>query len=262
MRMVVTGAASGIGRAVAFLAAAEGADLFLVDRSSAVHEVAAGLRDAAPGRIASVVADLSEPDEIPGLVAAGAEHLGGLDALVSNAGINPPGSLLDTDVETFDRVFAVNTRPAWLLARAAHSLLAQSRGAIVATASISATQPTPGLGAYAASKAALLMLIRQLAVEWGPDGIRCNCVSPGPTMSGMTAPAFGGDTEEKRRNRARREAAVPIRRIGESEDVARAILFLASPESRQITGANLLVDGGLSQALMPATGGGSGYRAG
>ena len=255
MRVVITGAASGIGRAAAeqLAAAASGHRLLLTDRD------AAGLRtvtDAIGPEAAACVADLGSPDCGDRIVAAALAHMGGIDAVVSNAGIIAAGALVDLEPSDFDRIYAINTRATWALAKAAHPHLAASRGAFVATASMSASQPTPGLGFYSSSKAALLMLIRQFALEWGKDGIRCNTVSPGPTATPMTAAGYSDPAR-----RAQREAMIPLGKLGLAEDVANAILFLIGPQAAHITGIDILVDGGMSQNLMPATGGGTGQKA-
>lgn len=255
MRIIITGAASGIGRSCAELLAfgkeIEGTHkMLLADRDAkGLEAVTAAIGPSA----ASVVVDLSEPDSGDRMVAAAVAHMGGIDAVVSNAGIITGGSLTALEIADFDRVFAINTRATWLLAKAAHPYLKASRGAFVATASISATQPTPALGFYSASKSALLMLVRQMSVEWGPDGIRCNTVSPGPTYTPMTAAGYAD-----RARRDQREANIALRKLGQAEDVANAILFLASPAAGHISGIDVLVDGGMSNMLMPATGGGTG----
>lgn len=255
MRVVITGAASGIGRAVAeMLSAADaGHRLLLTDRD------ADGLRavtDALGAAAAGCVADLASPECGERIVAEALTHMGGIDAVVSNAGIIAAGALADLTADDFDRIYAINTRATWALAKAAHPHLSESRGAFVATASMSASQPTPGLGFYSSSKAALLMLVRQLALEWGRDGIRCNTVSPGPTFTPMTEAGYSDPTR-----RAQRESMIPLGKLGMAEDVANAILFLIGPQAAHITGIDILVDGGMSQNLMPATGGGTGQKA-
>ncbi|GAC1577176.1 MAG: SDR family oxidoreductase [Novosphingobium sp.] len=257
MRVIVTGAASGIGRAVAELLAAGDLlagphQLLLSDRDGAgLNAVIGSIGPAA----AACVADLSTLDCGDTIIAAALAHMGGLDAVVSNAGISAGGALVDLAADDFDRVFAINARASWALAKAAHPHLAASRGAFVATASMSATQPTPGLGFYSSSKAALLMLVRQLALEWGADGIRCNTVSPGPTYTAMTKAGYDDPAR-----RAHREAMIPLGKLGLPEDVAQAILFLIGPHASHITGIDIVVDGGMSNNLMPATGGGTGQK--
>jgi NAD(P)-dependent dehydrogenase (short-subunit alcohol dehydrogenase family) len=234
-------------------AADESNQLLLTDRDSeGLGRVAAAIG----ARAGTCLADVSSPDCGEAIVAAALAHMGGIDAVVSNAGIIAGAALVDQTTELFDRIYAINVRAAWLLAQAAHPHLAASRGAFVATASMSASQPTPGLGFYSSSKAALLMLVRQLALEWGPDGIRCNTVSPGPTYTPMTQAGYA-DTDR----RAAREAMIPLRKLGMAEDVANTILFLIGPGAGHITGIDILVDGGMSNNLMPATGGGTGQQA-
>jgi NAD(P)-dependent dehydrogenase (short-subunit alcohol dehydrogenase family) len=258
MRVVITGAASGIGRAVAEQLAAgthiSGAhQLLLTDRdANGLKAVADGIGPSA----ATCVVDLSAPDCGDLIISAATAHMGGVDAVVSNAGIIAAGTLVDLSASDFDRIYAVNTRATWALAKAVHPHLAASKGAFIATASMSATQATPGLGFYSSSKAALVMLIRQLALEWGKDGIRCNTVSPGPTYTPMTRAGYDdGD------RRAQRESMIPLGKLGMAEDVANVILFLISPLAGHVTGIDILVDGGMSNNLMPATGGGTGQHA-
>jgi NAD(P)-dependent dehydrogenase (short-subunit alcohol dehydrogenase family) len=262
MKMIITGAANGIGRAVASLAAKsnDACELFLIDRDAEGLDSTAHEAEAMGCRVIPFTADLSKPDACVDSIRSALFALGGIDALISNAGIVRSAPLSELDVETFDLLFQTNTRPTWLLGKAAYPALKQSRGCIVATASIAGEHATPPLATYSASKAALIMLVRQMAIEWGPDGIRCNCVSPGPTYTRLTEGAFNDEDDPAQlRNRLRREAAVPLRKLGQPDEVAEAILFLASSKASHITGIDMAVDGGLTIALMPATGGGQGH---
>jgi NAD(P)-dependent dehydrogenase (short-subunit alcohol dehydrogenase family) len=259
MKAIVTGAASGIGRATALRLVQDAvkrtdgtAEVLLVDlQADRLAETAALIGEA--GGVAYIaVANLTDPESINRVIQAAQDVFGGvsasLDVLVSNAGIIERGTLLETTADAFDRAFAINTRATFLLACAAHPMLARARGCIVATASISAIEPTPPLGGYSASKAALVMLVRQMSVEWGPDGIRCNCISPGSTHTGMT--------DVRYRDPSLREAAAqrnPSRMVGSPANQAAAIAFLASPDAAYINGANLVVDGGLQNMLMVAS---------
>jgi NAD(P)-dependent dehydrogenase (short-subunit alcohol dehydrogenase family) len=126
------------------------------------------------------------------------------------------------------------------------------------TTSISGHFPTPRAGAYSTSKAALLMLVKQLALEWGPDGIRVNCVSPGPVDTAMTFRSFGDpDDPLARERRQYRESLAPLRKLGQPQEVAEAVVFLAGPGASHIAGAELTVDGGASLATMPGSHGSS-----
>jgi len=257
MRFIITGAASGIGRACTELLAKGDAiagvhQMLLVDRDADnLKAVADGIGiDAAAAAI-----DLSLPECGDRVVAAALSHMDGIDAIISNAGIILGGALTTSTVDAFDVMYAINTRATWLIGKAAHPHLAKSRGAFIATASMSATAPTPALGFYSSSKAALLMLMRQFAIEWGPDHIRCNTVSPGPTYTPMTKAGYDDQARRKQR-----EAMIPLGKLGTAEEVAQVILFLCSPAASHINGTDILVDGGMSNMLMPATGGGAGQQ--
>jgi len=256
MRAIITGAASGIGRATAFRLARDSvlrdqqpARLLLVDISKDGLAEATSLLRAEGAQADIFVGDLCDPSVAAAVVDAAHRAFGGLDALISNAGAIMRSSLLELSTADYERSFALNTRATWLLAKAAHPLLAHSRGCVVATASISAHEPTPPLGAYSASKAALIMLVRQMALEWGPSGIRCNTVSPGSTHTGMTDARYADPAQ--RMAAAQRN---PLRAVGSPENQAAAIAFLVGPDAAYITGIDLLVDGGLATMLMPASG--------
>ncbi|MCK9202488.1 MAG: SDR family oxidoreductase [Gallionella sp.] len=257
MKSIVTGAASGIGQAVAQLlaqpTAGEPAQLVLVDRNGdGLEAIAANLRQMG-AQIVTEVVDLADVTSAERVVERARTEFGGLDALVSNAGLLKPGPLAELSLQDYEYVFAVNTRATWLLCKAAYPMLRTSHGSVVATASIASENPTPPQGAYSASKAALVMLIEQMAVEWGPDGIRCNCVSPGSTLTGITERVYANPTERNRRTNS-----IALRRLGMPNDIANAIVFLLSPQSSFITGVNLVVDGGANCMLMQLSGAGTG----
>lgn len=251
MRVLLTGAARGIGRAMAERLARDSierhgapARMVLADlHSDELEQLATELR-AGGAEVIALTADLSDP-LTPARLAQAASAFGGLDAVVSNAGFAIPSPLLSARLEDWDKVFAVHVRAAWLLGQAAHPLLKAARGCIVLTTSISGTHPTAPLSAYSPSKAAALMLVKQMALEWGPDGIRANALSPGITETPGTAPVYADP-----QSRAQREARVPLRRIAQAEDMANALSFLVGPDAGYVNGTELLVDGGLSTGLM------------
>ena len=248
MRVLVTGAASGIGRATCLRLARDGkaegspARIAAVDLASAAGldgvaaELAALGAEALPLR-----ADMSTADGPAQAVSQAVARFGGLDGLVSNAGINRPGALMEYALEDWDRVFAVNTRATWLLAKAAHQALKASRGAIVAIASMSGSNAHANLGAYGPSKAAVIMLVRVLAQELGRDGIRVNSVSPGMVRTGMTERVYADG-----RVAAERDALVPLGRVAAPEDMADVVAFLLDPDARYVNGHDLVVDGGVT----------------
>jgi NAD(P)-dependent dehydrogenase (short-subunit alcohol dehydrogenase family) len=248
MRVLVTGAASGIGRAtvlrVARDAQARGTKAMVaavdIGPSAGLDGVVEALRKLGAEAL-PLHGDLAAPD-VPGRVVDEAvQRFGGLDGLVSNAGINRPGSLLTYDVRDWDQIFAVNTRATWLLAKAAHAALKAAHGAIVATGSMSGSNPHANLGAYGPSKAAVIMLVQVLAQEFAPDGIRVNAVSPGMVRTGMTEPVYRDP-----KLAAERDALVPVGRVATPDDIADVIAFLLGPDARYVNGHDLVVDGGIS----------------
>jgi len=186
-------------------------------------------------------ADMSS-SEAPGrAVSEAVTSFGGLDGIVSNAGINRPGALMEYAVADWDAMFAVNTRATWLLAKAAYAALKASHGAIVAIASMSGSNAHANLGAYGPSKAAVIMLVKVLAQELGRDGVRVNSVSPGMVRTGMTAKVYADQ-----RVAADRDALVPLGRVATPEDMADVVAFLLGPDARYINGHDLVVDGGVA----------------
>jgi NAD(P)-dependent dehydrogenase (short-subunit alcohol dehydrogenase family) len=252
MRVLVTGAASGIGRATCLRlgrddrARGEAARIAAVDLgpSPALDELVGELRGLGAEALA-LHGDMGQADAPARVVGQAVERFGGLDGLVSNAGVNRPGTLVEYSVEDWDRLFAVNTRATWLLAQAAYPALRASRGAIVAVASMSGVYPHANLGAYGPSKAAAIMLVQVLAQELGRDGIRVNALSPGMVRTGMTAKVYADPGVA-----AERAALVPLGRVAAPEDMADVIAFLLGPDARYVNGHNLITDGGVTGNLL------------
>ena len=249
MRVLVTGAASGIGRATCVRVARDGrerAQIAAVDLalSPALDGVAKELR-ALGADVLTLAGDMATADAPARVVEAALARFGGLDALVSNAGINRPGALASYSLDDWDRLFAVNVRATWLLAKAAYPALASSRGAIVITASMSGSQAHANLGAYGPSKAAVIMLGQVLAQEFGRDGIRVNSVSPGMVRTAMTEAVYADA-----RLLAEREALVPLGRVAAPDDIADVVAFLLGPDARYVNGHDLVVDGGVTGNLL------------
>lgn len=252
MRVLVTGAASGIGRATCLRLArdaqarGQAGKIAAVDVevSPALETLGADLRSLGAD-VLLLAGDMGTTDAPGRVVREAVEHFDGLDGLVSNAGVNRPGPLLSYAVEDWDRLFAVNTRATFLLAQAAHPALAASRGAIVAVGSMSGSNAHAGLGAYAPSKAAVIMLARVLAQEFGRDGIRVNTVSPGMVRTGMTAAVY-----EDAEVAAARDALVPLGRVAQADDIADVIAFLLGDDARYVSGHDLVVDGGVTGSFL------------
>ncbi len=253
LRAIVTGAARGIGRAMVQRLAKDAlqrhgrpAALVIADlHADELEALAAELR-AGGATVVVCAGDIADAGE-PSRLAHAASAFGGLDAVVSNAGMAIPASLLDAKLADWDRSFAIHVRAAWLLGQATYALLVAARGCFVITTSVSGSHASPPLAAYSPSKAAALMLMRQMAVEWGPDGIRVNALSPGLTITPGTATAYARPGAL-----AQREARIPLRRVAQPEDIAAALSFLVGPDAAYVHGVDLVVDGGLVHTLMPS----------
>ena len=247
MRVVITGASRGIGRATALKLAADGAEaLTLCDVAylDELEALAANLRTSGC-KVRTLRADMARPNEPARVIASAVKAMGGISGVVGNAGIAAPARLVDLDVPTWDRIFDINLRVNWLLAKAAHPYLKKSNGSIVMLASMAGVMPQLPTGAYSPAKAALIMLTEMMAMEWAPDGIRANSVCPGFVHTSMTDAIYS--KPGLARDRAR---LVPLGRVAKPGDIADAIAFLLGPEASYITGQSLLVDGGLTRSIL------------
>jgi glucose 1-dehydrogenase len=247
MRVVITGASRGIGRATALKLAADGAEAMTLCDVAYLDELealAADLRTSGC-KVRTLKADMAKPAAPARVIAVAAKAMGGIDAIVGNAGIAAPARLVDLDLATWNRVFDINLRANWLLAKAAHPHLKRSKGSIVMLASMAGKVPQLPTGAYSPAKAALIMLTEMMAQEWAPDGIRANSVCPGFVHTSMTDAIYSKPALARGRARL-----VPLGRVARPSDIADAIAFLLSPQASYITGQSLLVDGGLVQSIL------------
>lgn len=252
MRALVSGGTSGIGAAtslrLAEAALARGSRPMIAvcghEPSRLQEEIVSSIQSMG-GTAIALSGNLGDPDVPARMVEATVEQFGGLDALVSNAGIANPVALNELSVEDWDGMFSVNVRGAWLLAKASFEHLAASQGAACFTSSQSGQVPHAGSGAYSPSKAALTLLAQTLALEWADDGIRVNVVSPGMTRTRMTEKMY-----EDPQIKQERERIIPLHRIADPMEIANVIEFLVGPLSTYITGQDVCVDGGFTKSIL------------
>jgi len=246
---LITGAASGMGRTAAKLFAAEGAKVVIADVTARTGEEAAQEITSAGGEAVFVRADVSKAADAELMIRSTMERFGGLHVLYNNAGIFHPedGGTVETTEQTWDRVIDINLKGVWLGCKyGIPALLRSGGGSIINVASFVALvgAATPQI-AYTASKGAVLAMTREIAVEYARKGIRANALCPGPIETPMLAELLSDP-----QRRARRLVHIPIGRFGQPEEVARAALWLASDESSLMTGASLVVDGGITAAYV------------
>lgn len=236
---LVTGGGSGIGAAIARAASRAGYRVAIMDAQA--HAAAAMAREL--GNAVALPCDVT--DELA--VDAALASLGATpDLLVNNAGIVKFGHLVDMSVKDFRRVLEVDLVGVYILSRAVGLMMrARGQGNIVNISSINAITPSLGTNAYAAAKGGLVTMTKLLALELGPHGVRVNSVSPGFVDGGMSTAVFANP-----RTRDIRTKAVPLRRLGSTEDIAQAVMFLASDAAAYVHGQDLGVDGGLVHSLL------------
>jgi NAD(P)-dependent dehydrogenase (short-subunit alcohol dehydrogenase family) len=240
-KALVTGAARGIGRAIADALAAEGALLALVDLPGSCVTTAATELQARGATTVAIEGDVASAADAERAVDAAAAALGGLDLLVNNAGIAPMRPFLQTDIEFYDRVMAVNARGSFLMTLTTARLMAAATGGsivqIASTCSFTAGA-SRNLSAYNMSKAAVRQMVASLASELSEYNIRINAVAPGTIDTEMTRACLDADGTAAMIRR------IPLRSFGQPSDIAEACLFLGSESARYITGQTLVVDGG------------------
>jgi NAD(P)-dependent dehydrogenase (short-subunit alcohol dehydrogenase family) len=243
---IVTGGASGIGRATARALAAQGAAVVVVDMDAAGLEDAVSELDGLGARVHGVVADLADVRSVATVVEDAVGELGRVDILVNAAGTSSGAGLLDTTPEVWDRVQAVNLRAPFLLMQhvARHMLRQGDGGRIVNVSSGSAFRALPATPAYGSSKAGLLSLTRMGAGELGPHGINVNAVAPGITTTPMALRALGDQEGDLDRLVSEGPMANLLHRVSSAEDVAAVIVFLCLPASRQVTGQTIHTSAG------------------
>lgn len=237
-RALVTGASRGIGRAIATAFSEAGADVALLARSRDRLEAVASDLD---GETLVTVGDVSDTESVTECVDATVDAFGGLDVVVNNAGIVTREALADTPDKAIDRLIDVNLQGVLRVARATLPALVESNGAMVNVSSMAAERGIEGLSTYSASKGGVSSLTRQLAIEYGDDGVRVNAIVPGTIKTSVNEEVRRTDPEWTERRRAQ----VPMGRLGEPADVAEPAVFLASDQARYITGHALPVDGGV-----------------
>jgi NAD(P)-dependent dehydrogenase (short-subunit alcohol dehydrogenase family) len=238
---LVVGAGGGIGGAGAEALAREGAAVFCADLDGAAAEARGARIRAADGRAVGAALDVRDRGAVDAAVAAVVREFGRLDIVLESAGISHRLNFLDVDVETWDRIIAVNLTGMFHLGQAAARQMVKlgSGGSIINVTSQLAEVARPERAAYVASKGGGRSLTHAMAVDLAEHGIRVNAIAPGPTLTGLTRASYT-DPEARRAT----EAVIPLGRLGQPDDLVGAVLFLASDESRWVTGSTVTVDGG------------------
>jgi NAD(P)-dependent dehydrogenase (short-subunit alcohol dehydrogenase family) len=246
---LITGAGSGMGRAAAELFAGEGAKVVVTDVVDDAGNATVAAVRAAGGDAAYVRADVSKAADCEAMVQCATDTYGGLHVLYNNAGIFPAddGGVLDTPESTWEKVMDINLKGVWLGCRAGiPAMIASGGGSIVNVASfVAIVGAATAQIAYTASKGGVLSMTREIAVEYARQGIRANALCPGPIQTPLLEELLSDPVR-----RARRLVHIPMGRLGRAEELAKAALFLASDDASFMTGASLVVDGGITAAYV------------
>ncbi|TAL47941.1 SDR family oxidoreductase [archaeon] len=232
---IITGAASGIGRASALLFAKEGAKVVVADVNEKGREVVQQIVSNG-GEAIFVKTDVSRGHDVKRMIDKTVEAFGKIDILFNNAGIFEGGSVDQTTEENWDMIISINLKSVYICSKFAMPHLLKSNGAIVNTASVYGLEGGPGAAAYCASKSGVVGLTRAMAVDCAPK-VRVNCICPGPIDTPMLRTLSAEDIKSM-------ESQIPLKRIGKPEEVANVALFLASDEASYVTGAAYTVDAG------------------
>jgi NAD(P)-dependent dehydrogenase (short-subunit alcohol dehydrogenase family) len=242
--VLVTGAGSGIGRAICRVFASEGAKILAADLDGATAaETAREVREA-HGEAESTPADVASSDDVEAMVRGCIDRFGRIDILCNNAGIGSTKNAADTPLDVWERVFSVNARGTFLCCKhAIPYMLKAGGGSIVNMAAVAGLIGVKNRAAYCASKAAVISLTRSIAVDYVEAGIRCNCVCPA-TVDSPWVDRLLALADDPVQERAALEARQPLGRLGTPEEVAKAFLYLASDDAAFVTGSSLVIDGG------------------
>lgn len=242
---IITGGGSGFGEVTGRLFAQEGAAVMLADINGAAAAAVAESINAEGGRAMWAQTDVTSSVSVEAMVRATLNNFGRVDILFNNAGIEGFGTVIETDESTWDRIFAVHVRGAYLCSKyAVQSMIDGERGGVVINvSSVAGLIGLQHMSAYCAAKGAIISLTRAMAADFAPHGIRINCIAPGTAMTPLGKRLIENDTPERL---AQRLSRYPMNRFAEPIEIARSVLFLASDDSAYTTGTCLVMDGGLT----------------
>jgi NAD(P)-dependent dehydrogenase (short-subunit alcohol dehydrogenase family) len=242
LQTLVTGAGSGIGRCIAEMFAAEGSPVAVVDIDGERAQQTADAIAASGGRAVAIRADVAVPADVDRAVTSCVDQLGPPQILVNNAGIGQLGTVSDLRLEQWERTFAVNVTSVFLFSRLVIPHMARQKGGrIINIASVTGLVASPGRAAYCASKGAVVMLTKAMALDLAPSGVTVNAICPGVITTAMTKDSLEDDSTH-----AEKIAKTPLGWLGDPSDIAAGAVYLASPGARFATGSCLVIDGGWS----------------